>query len=853
MKKLVIIVIWVLVSCTLFSQGWRNELIASDTNEPNNIYAIKAKMEEYYSKGNRGKGTGYKQYKRWFIENESKFYPSGNIFNYSSINNRAYKETQKNTKASINRWTHGKWESMGPYDWTQAYSKTGGLGRVNCIGFHPSNNNIIYIGTPAGGLWRTFNGGNSWHCLTDGLPSIGVSSILVNPSNPNIMYILTGDGDAGETPSIGVLKSLDAGESWGTTDLVWSDSVFVRGYKMVMNPTNPDEIFVACSNGVWRTTNGGQTFIKVKIGYFTDIEYHPTDPDTIYAASKYGLYRSTNAGDYFIELTDPDIDTLEYNIHYNRITIAVTEDNPNYFYALYGGGPTGFRGLYRSINSGETFGLVANSPNILSRHPEGIDSSHQAFFDLAFDIDPNNGNNMFVGGINVWKSENYGTNWGIKSYWIDINNSIGYVHADIHNINYRGSDIFVCSDGGIFKSINNGEDWIDLTNNLPITMIYDFDINEDILVCGTQDNGSLKWSITDPNLDASCTYGGDGFECIIDPSNPNTIYQCTQGNRVRSYNGGNSWCDITPPIAGCSFNENDDGGQWDASWVMHPTDYDTIYAATTSLYRSYDQGSNWENVNIPFPEEGDTFLIRAIAQSSQTTNHMFVSDRFKIWWTYNLHDTQASSVSWQDISQGLPTDQAQIGGLTTEPGWNSHLWVSFLGYSPGEKVYYTSDWGNTWTNISGNLPNIPIRCIFHDKNSTDGIYVGTEIGVFYKNNNMTEWQYFSNGLPNVPVTDIHMENGYLYISTWGRGIWRTLPYSQCPNETLLTVANDPSNQYHTGSQVYHANTAIVSTRLITGSYGTDVQYNAGDFVRLDPGFHAKSNSIFKAKIEGCPD
>ncbi|MDF1699079.1 MAG: hypothetical protein P1U56_24715 [Saprospiraceae bacterium] len=853
MKKVVVIAILILGSCTIWAQGWRNETFSSQDDSPKNVYEIQRQMDDFYQNNDRGKGSGYKQYKRWFIENESKFYPSGQIFNFAKVNQNEYASVLKSHLPEMNRWTHGNWESMGPYDFTQGFGKTGGLGRVNCVGFHPWNDNIIYIGTPSGGLWRTLNGGNSWHSLTDGLPSIGVSSIIVQPSNPNIIYILTGDGDAGETPSIGVLKSFDAGATWQQTDLIWDESTYVRGYKMVMNPSDENELVVVGSKGIWRTYNGGQSFTQLYTGYFTDIEYHPTDHDTIYAAHISGIYRATNGPEIFTKLSDPNIDPLIFEENYHRIAIAVTEDNPDYLYALYGGGVTGFEGMFKSTDAGETFSLESNSPNILGGKVDGGDSSHQAFFDLAFEINPNDGSELFVGGVNIWKSEDSAVNWEIKAHWVNINNSIGYTHADIHNINYRDSDIFVCSDGGIFKSINNGEDWINLTNNLPITMIYDFDIYNGVIVCGTQDNGSMKWNISDPDLDALMTYGGDGFECMIDPSNPNTIYQCSQGNRARSWDGGNTWCDITPPILGCTFDDNDDGGQWDASWVLHPTGYDTMYAATKNLYRSFDQGTSWENVNVPLPAQGDTFLIRAMVQSTQSKNNMFVSDRFKLYWTSNLNSNPASNVTWQDISQGLPTDQAQIGGLAMEPGWNSHLWVTFLGYESGEKVYYTSNWGDTWSNISGNLPNVPIRCITHEQNAIDGIYVGTDIGVFYKNNNMTDWQYFSNGLPNVPINDMKIDNGYLYVGTWGRGMWRTPLYTQCPNENLLTIANDPSNIYHTGSQVYHANTAIVSERIITGGLGTNVQYNAGNYVRMDPGFHAKALSTFQAKIEGCPE
>jgi photosystem II stability/assembly factor-like uncharacterized protein len=830
------------------AQGWWSEKL---TGEGNNYYDIIDRMEAYYNTHSKGKGSGYKQYKRWAIRNESRYYPSGNIFNYQAKDLKEYRGYMKaHPELKVeSRATNGHWVPLGPYEWTEGFSSSGGLGRVNCIGFHPTDPNIFYVGTPAGGLWRTTTGGSTWQSMTDGLPSIGVSSIIVHPTNADIIYLLTGDGDAGETPSIGVLKSTDGGFTWLETALSWPDKDYHRPYKMVMHPTNSNILFVASSNGIFRTLNGGQTWPSVKGGYYTDIEFHPTDPDTIYAARLSGVYRSTDGGNNFIRNTDPDINNLVHNEDYHRIALAVSPDEPDYLYALYGGGPTGLQGVYRSINSGSTFGFVMNSPNLLSNQSGGADSSHQAIFDLAFDINPTDVSSMFVGGVNVWKSDNHGVNWTLKSEWFDVNSSVGFTHADIHNINYRGPDVFVCSDGGIFKSVNDGEDWINLTNAITVTQIYDFDVYNNIIICGTQDNGSMKWSALDFNLEATGTYGGDGFECFIDPSSPSVIYQCSQGNRARSTNGGSSWCDITPPIAGCTFNDDDDGGQWDASWVMHPTNFDTIYAATQTLYRSYDRGANWTEIGLPTSD--GTPAIRAIAQGKNNPNVMYTSNRTNLRRADNLHDADPA---WFNISGNgqLPFDSAQLGGIAVDPNNSSRVWVTFRGYRNNKKVYYSSNAGSTWTNISGSLPNVPARCIYYQAGSNDGIYVGTSIGVFYKNASLSDWIFFSNGLPNVPVEDFDIDNGYLYIATWGRGVWRTNPYSNCPSENMLTVFNDPSNGYHTGTQVYHASSAIASTRKVTGGIGTNVLYQAGSFVRLDHGFEARAESTFEAKIGGCP-
>jgi hypothetical protein len=248
----------------LFLSGMHGELPAqqsqrSDMGEPFSIWlepdtddfeTIRQQAEAYFEGRDKGRGTGYKQWKRWEYLNSRRLTVDGKTTNHAARNWEAFMEYSASQGARGTRATNGSWYFLGPTNWTNSTTGWGynpGVGRVNCIAFHPTDPNTIWVGLPSGGIWKTTNHGSSWFSLSDGIPSIGVSGIVVHPSNPNIIYILTGDGDAADTFSTGVLKTYDGGSTWYETGLTWDISSQVRGYKLIIDPASSGEI--------WAVTN----------------------------------------------------------------------------------------------------------------------------------------------------------------------------------------------------------------------------------------------------------------------------------------------------------------------------------------------------------------------------------------------------------------------------------------------------------------------------------------------------------------------------------------------------------------------------------------------------------------------
>lgn len=765
----------------------------------------------------------YKHYKRWATFMEDRVADDGSLENYAKRNQLAYTRIKdQQPEHPDQRSRYGHWATVSPSEFSPDPPHNG---RINAIAFHPTNSDIIYVGAVLGGLWKSSNGGTTWTCLTDGLPTIAISDILIHPDYPGTIFILTGDADGRYVPSVGVLVSYDGGVNWRQTDLAFDMADKVYGYNLAMDPNDPNTMLAATTNGIYRTTNGWYDSSIEQSGDFRDIEFKPGNSDTAYATSANSAWRSVNGGDSWDNLNNNGLG-LPTTIAYQRVGLGLTPANPEVVYFIYTNDDAdGFEGLYLSDDDGASFTLQSTSPNI---------TGPWAWWDLDISVNTFNPAIVYVSGIAVWKS----IDWG--ETWTQIANGEGLpsVHADVHRLVHDGGVVYSGSDGGISKSTTGGNSWTNLTDGLNIMQFYDICIDGTRLMGGTQDNGSLLWNIGDTEADH--ILWGDGFECMFHPSNTNIIYGSTQNNRYRSTDGGNEWEVITPP---------GEEGQWTAPWIMHHTNSDTMYASFHSIFRTFDAGTNWSDMYPPDNADGSGF--RGMVQSPSNPDIIYAMRNDQVIKTSNAN---AANPTWTDITTNLPVGWVSLKGITIDNDNPNKVWVSFTGYNSNNKVFVTYNGGSQWFNYTGSLPNVPVHALLFDPaGAGDAIYAGTDIGVFFRNGGIGDWVYYSNGLPVTMVQDLHIVGNYLYAGTFGRGIWRSNLYDTCPVAWNLTPANDPSNPFSTGPQTYEASSSIVSTRIINGGIGTDVTYQAGSYIRLNPGFHVKTYNEFEAKIGGCTE
>ncbi|MFK7757306.1 MAG: T9SS type A sorting domain-containing protein [Flavobacteriales bacterium] len=722
-------------------------------DEGANFYDIQAAFNEEWEGKEYVRGAGFKQYKRWEYFMEPRVYPDGDI-QISKKYMAALDQQKKNKKADGNK-SGGDWSFVGYSEWeTDSYNP--GNGRTSMVAKDFLQDGVYYVGTPAGGLWKTSDNFQTWVPLTDYLPTLGVSSILVHPEDSDIIYIGTGDSSASDTYSNGVLKSLDGGITWQTTGLSYTLAEEVRIHKLLMHPDDPETIYAATREGTWKTTTGGEVWYQVGSGNVRDIEFKPDDTSILYACTN-RFWKSTDDGESFSVISTG----MPSSFSVERMSLGVSLDEPDYVYALcVDNDGNDFLGMWKSTDAGENFELMADSPNILGYSIQADDDGGQGWYDLALAVDPNNGERLFAGGVNIWQSINGGSNYILNAHWfLEDDMQYNYTHADIHNIQYIDGDIFVCSDGGVFRSTNNAQTFTDVSKGLEIAQFYRFggyNPNPNLLIGGTQDNGS----ILGVNNVWTHVRGGDGMEAAIHPANPDIMYCESQYGGMRvSLNGGDNFFNATEGI--------DEDGAWVTPFILHPEEEGTVIAGFQNIFKSTNNGQEYEQVT-DF-ETGSTFRCMTVAESNP--NIMFAS-----YTTQILKSTDAGD-TWESIAQGIAGNS--ITYIDVNPVDENEVVITFSGFSFGQKVYKSIDGGITWTNISMNLPNIPANCVAID-GENGGMYVGTDVGIYFSHPDYVNWMPYNDGLPNVIVNEIEVNPLFNNITaaTYGRGIWRSPRFTQ---------------------------------------------------------------------------
>ncbi len=736
-----------LLICTFFffqssAQEWAK---GNETPSDNpNFTEIMAQFENYWEGKEVGKGKGYKPMRRWEHQWSPRVNEDGS-FPVAGRNLKAYDAYLKSHQ-SVERSTNA-WESLGPSSNTSGYA---GTGRVGSVGFHPTDSDIIYVGSAGGGIWKTTDGGDSWTPISDYIGSIGVSAIIVDPSSPQTVYIGTGDGDASDNYSIGVLKSTDGGTTWNTTGLNWATSSTNLIRAMVMHPNDVNTLIVASNDGIYRTTNGGTSWTKEQSGNFYDVELKPqATSNTFYACTKTQIYRSTNSGDSW---------TLEHTLTgTNRIALATSADEEDYVYALASNSSgSGFNGVFRSTDSGVTYTEQSNSPNLLGWSSSGSDSNGQGWYDLVIAVDPDDANSVHVAGVNHWRSTDGGVNWTIKSTW-NGSGGVQEVHADKHALEWQDNNtLWEGNDGGIYKSTNNGDSWTDRTSNLVISQLYKIGVSEldNKVIGGLQDNGT---KMRNNSGNWSDEIGGDGMDCAINPNNASVLYgSLYYGDIRRSTNGGSSWSNISNAIP----DESGENKAWVTPYVLAPSNPSTIVVGYENVYQSTNQGNSWTKIGDGLTTS--TLLYADIAPSN--SDYIYVGRGSQMW------KTTDGGTNW--TSPGGPGNNTAM--VKVHPTSPETLYAVRQNFSSGNKVYKSTNGGTTWDNISGTLPNIPANTIAIHDDGNETIYVGMDVGVYYRNNTTSDWVLYNTDLPNVQVSEVEIkeQTNEIYIATYGRGVWK---------------------------------------------------------------------------------
>lgn len=665
--------------------------------------------------------------------------------------------------------TPGVWTSIGPLGFYGDNGFFGSLpqldaGRVPVIALHPTNRNIMFVGTSAGGVWRSTNEGASWVPLTDSQCSQVIGAIVIDPVNPNIVYAGTGEPSE-STFGCGMLRSTDGGNSW--VNVASSPFVPATGTPSVFyglmvdrfsaGSTGTTVLVAATNTGLYRSTTSGTSWTLVSPALtFSDVVQHPTNPSIIYAARRGvsgsttpgGLWRSTDRGATFAPVTPSSfpLDSV------GRIEIAVSTARPGSVWMIASLPNSAFGGLHRyddSTNTRSTLSAtgVTAPPAVANRNNFGS----QGNYDLMIAVDPANANNVFVGGVRAYRS----IDGGATFTEIGMN-----VHCDWHVVVVDPNDprrIVMGSDGGVFMSRDAGDTFLSINAGLATTLHYPglslHPTDPSGVLTGMQDNGTIiaRNGITQFNG----VFGGDGAYTAINPLNPDIYYVSSQnGNLVRVNAAANSARTITTGI------EAGERRAFVAPFVIDASRPTRLYFGGTRIYRTANEGTLWAPISLDLTRGTGTISTIALAPSDSNVVFVGTSDG-------NLRYTRDFGVTWTAPVSTLPTRSA--GHIAIDPLDATRALVTYTSTGTGH-VFITSDGGVTWTDITGSLPDVSTQsATFGPKGS---IYVGNMYGVYQTNDVGVTWTRAA-GLPFIRTTDLvyNSRTNRLVAATYGRGLW----------------------------------------------------------------------------------
>jgi len=705
------------------------------------IKEVKAAAAEWFKEHGTEEGSGYKGFQRWLWAKEYKYGSEGDRSQTDPyFTSKQWLALQNNLSTA----STSNWVDMGPYSVdsiTGHYSP--GLGRVECFYFDPNDPDFLYLGSRSGGFWKSTNGGQTWlGSSTEFLPATGVNTMAVSPTNRDSVLINLRNARNGT--SHGIYRSTDGGATWTQTafnpsNISWT-GLGENGqvYQLSYHPSISGRVYIGTNRGLFISNDNMQTWTRVLSNAdITHIQFHPSDTGTVYV---YDDYYWGNNGDQILVSLDGGFtfsasDTLAGNNGAN-VEIAVSPDCPDCLFAASG------NGVWKSTDKGQNFQFMSNPSGTC----DGFAVSDQ---DTAI---------MIYGMLDIFRSNDGGQSFSQVANWF-INssqpfNGPQYVHADLREIRSYNGEFYIGTDGYLAKSTNTGQDWERLSRGTGIREFYSIGLSQSehySTMAGSQDNGTSIYR----KEGWVEFYGADGMESLIHPLNPEWMMGSVQyGTRRLTFDAGRSQTGATP---------NGQSGAWEAPLDRSSTNHFKLYHFGENVYESLDFGKTWNQVGSPlFTDE----VVRA-AIAPNDGDILAVSRNSSLEISFNGGQT------FRYKANGLPN--ANITDIAFAPHSDSIIIVTYGTHeNDGEKVFISTNQGTSWTNITGNLGDMPIRSVVIDDSPDHNIYLGAEIGVYVKPLLAHNWFLYNSGLPNMTVTDLEIMQGanILRAATWGRGMWQ---------------------------------------------------------------------------------
>jgi uncharacterized protein (TIGR03437 family) len=701
----------------------------------------------------------------------------------------------------------------------------------------------MYAAGVSGGVWKTTDGGAAWTPLADLMANIAVCALAFDSQNPEVIYAGTGEGffNYGGVRGAGVFKTANGGATWTHLSST-SAADFHYVNDIVVSPHNPRRVYAATGTGVWRSLDGGASWARVLnpkdangepvIGGCTDLAVRTDQPgDFLFAAcamfEQASVYRNTDAagaGAWAAVHTEAQM---------GRTALAIAPSNQNVVYAVAaslqsGNYDDGLLAVFRSTGGGEAGTwttqvrntdakklntLLLTNPIAASLRDCGFETNNifysQGSYDNVIAVDPADENRVWVGGIDLFRSDDGGVNWGIASHWWAEKSVAQYAHADQHAIvfhpGYNGTTnktMFVGNDGGLFRTddaraavatdalgvcnpASSNVRWASLNNGYAVTQFYHGQAAADgqSYFGGTQDNGTLRGADAGGANGWREVLGSDGGYVAIDPTNPNNIFASQPGGEFfKSTDGGATFSRVM-------FGLDDERAFFVAPLAMDPSNPQVLWAGGGHLWRSDTGGAQWrqtiQNGGGGIGYQTATALAVAPADSNRVLAG--TSDGAILRTATGL--TALVPAYWNDPNphwQVTRPRQGFVSGLAFDPQDANVAYATFSTYG-GAHVWKTTDGGASWASIdgfgAGALPDVPAHTVVVDPANSSRLYVGTDLGVFVSIDGGGSWAVENTGFANVSTESLSVVNvggvNWLYAFTHGRGAWRVSLGTAC--------------------------------------------------------------------------
>jgi photosystem II stability/assembly factor-like uncharacterized protein len=698
-------------------------------------------------------------------------------------------------------------------------------GRVADVAVHPTYKSIWYVAAAAGGVWKTTNAGTSFTPVFDGEGSFSIGAIAIDPKNPNIVWVGSGENNAQRVVAYGdgVYKSIDGGKSWTNTGLKESEHIG----RILIDPRNSDVVYVAAQGPLWRkggdrgvykTTDGGKSWTKMLGGDewtgANDIQLDPRNPDVLVATTWQrnrrvfafiaggpgsGVHRSTDGGKTWTKSQSgfPNDDL-------GRIGLSMSPADPSVVYAI-AEAANAKGGFFRSRDGGASwermggFQTGGNYYNEVFADPKNVDRVYAV--DVMLQVSDDGGRTFRRVGENLKHVDNH-------SVWIDPD-------ATDH--------LIVGCDGGVYETFDRGRTWR-YSANLPITQYYRVATDESKpfyrVYGGAQDNFSIggpsrtRTNNGIRNSDWFITSGGDGFGSVVDPVDPNTVYAESQFGVLSRFNLK------TGEFVGIQPFDDTNGEalrwNWDSPLFVSPHSHTRIYFAANRVFRSDDRGDSWKPISPDITRQIDRNTLKAmdriwsvdaVARNASTTLYgtiVNISESplkegvlFAGTDDGRISITEDGGANWRHVDKfpGIP-DTSYVSHVIPSNHDVNTVYATFQNHQSGDFKPYvvkSTDLGRTWTNVTGDLP---VRgstwSIAEDHVDRNLLFVGTEFGLFFTKDGGKKWVQLKGGMPTIQVRDLAIQRreNDLVVATFGRGFYILDDYSPLRTMTEQTLAQN---------------------------------------------------------------